>query len=174
MLIHPSSARSLHDAYRDWVNNSRQRIERSLDDGDEVLAAQLVDEVFAEPYRDLTSTGGTLADDGSTISLEDMVTALRDDLLGYVSVRVVNSEDGHDIAEGEWTQAPGWIVIGGNPVAGDFSPRRLVERSIVLEDYRALSGPAPSLLTGLSRERTQAIAEITSETYMTMLDGNAR
>ena len=125
MLIHPSSARSLHDAYRDWVNSIIQRIARSLEDGDEVLAEQLTDEVFAEPYRDLASTGGTLADDGTTISLEEIITALRDDLLGYVKVRVVNSEDGHEIAEGEWKQAPGWIVIGGNKLDRGFTVENL-------------------------------------------------
>ena len=72
------------------------------------------------------------------------------------------------------SEGPGRTSLVGQAVAGDFSPRRLVERSIVLEDYRALSGPAPSLLIGLSRERTQAITEISSDTYVTMLNGNAR
>lgn len=126
MLIHPSSSRSLHDAYRAWVASILHRITMSLEDGDPLLAEHLVEEVFAEPFKDLSSSGGTLADDGTTIPLDEIVAALRDeDLLGYIKIRIVNSEDGHEIDEGEWRQAPGWIVIGGNKLDRGFTVENL-------------------------------------------------
>lgn len=72
------------------------------------------------------------------------------------------------------SEGPHRTSLVGRAVAGDFSPRRVVERSIVLEDYRALSEPGPGLLISLSRARTQAITEISLDTYVTMLDGNAK
>lgn len=112
MLIHPSSGKDLHASYADWTRALLSRVDTALLDGDPVLRHQLRTEMFVEPYADLSSTGGTVVD-GTVVELDDLLTDL-EAYLPEIAVRVVNSEDGHEINPGEWGQHPGWVVIGGN------------------------------------------------------------
>ncbi len=123
MLIHPSSGKGLHDSYAAWTNALLARIDTALLDGDPVLRQQLRNEMFVEAYEDLGSTGGTLVD-GKEVELDELLAAL-EHFLPEVAVRVVNSEDGHEIQPGEWGRHPGWVVIGGNKLDRGFTVENL-------------------------------------------------
>jgi len=124
MLIHPSSGKDLHEAYSRWVSSIKDRLVLELVDGDDLLRAQAVDDVFTPAYEDLRATGGTIVD-GSEVPLDTLVAALAEGFLEAVRVRVVNSDKGNEIGRGEWTQAPGWIVIGGNKLDRGFTIENL-------------------------------------------------
>ena len=124
MLIHPSSGKDLHDAYDRWVQSIKARLVLELVDGDDVLRAQAVEDVFAPAYEDLRATSGTVVD-GVEVPLDDLVDALAEGFLEAVRIRVVNSDKGNEIGRGEWTQAPGWIVIGGNKLDRGFTIENL-------------------------------------------------
>lgn len=123
MLIHPSSGKDLHASYAAWTKALISRIDTALLDGDPVLRSQLRSEMFVEPYADLGSTGGTLVD-GSHVELDVLLTDL-ESYLPEVAVRVVNSEDGHEIQQDEWSRHPGWVVIGGNKLDRGFTVENL-------------------------------------------------
>jgi hypothetical protein len=125
MLIHPSSATDLHRAYDIWVRGIISRLTVELTDGDEVLRGQVTREVFAPAYADLVTTGGNVVA-GSPVELAELVGMLGDEgYLDAVRVRVVNSASGNEIASDQWTQAPGWIVIGGNKLDRGFTVENL-------------------------------------------------
>jgi hypothetical protein len=124
MLVHPSAGRALHDTYARWVGALRHRVERALGDGDPVLRDQLSRSMFEQPYEDLLATGGVVVD-GDPVPLGELLTELQD-LLPEMRVRVVNSDDGHEIGQGEWRQGPGWIVIGGNKLDRGFTVENLI------------------------------------------------
>lgn len=123
MLVHPSSGRSLHTTYEHWIRALVDRVLVSLESGDAELVSQLRHEMFAEPYADLRRTGGVQVD-GADIPLETLVSDL-EPFMTELRVRVVNSDDGHEIAPGEWTRAPGWVVIGGNKLDRGFTIENL-------------------------------------------------
>ncbi|MFD1505743.1 hypothetical protein FE374_00910 [Georgenia yuyongxinii] len=125
MLIHPSSGTDLHRAYDAWVRGIMGRLTVALTDGDEVLRDQVTTEVFSPAYDDLATTGGNVVE-GASVSLEELIEMLADDgYLEAVRVRVVNSAQGNEITSSEWTQAPGWIVIGGNKLDRGFTVENL-------------------------------------------------
>jgi len=123
MLVHPSQGRNLHSTYEAWVHAIVARVRTVLLDGDPVLLMQLRDEMFAGPYEDLAATDGVVVD-GRAVPLDELVDHL-ENYLDHVEVRVVNSEDGHEIDPGEWLQRSGWIVIGGNKLDRGFTVENL-------------------------------------------------
>ncbi|RXR25842.1 hypothetical protein EQW78_11590 [Oerskovia turbata] len=125
MLIHPSSGTDLHRAYEIWVRGIMDRLTVGLTDGDEVLRDQVAKEVFLPAYDDLSSTGGNMVE-GVRVPLEELIEMLGDGgYLEAVRVRVVNSAQGNEISSSEWTQAPGWVVIGGNKLDRGFTVENL-------------------------------------------------
>lgn len=125
MLIHPSSGTDLHRVYEIWVRGIMDRLIVGLTDGDELLREQVTNEVFAPAWNDLATTGGNLVE-GSPLPLEPLIRMLADEgYLEAVRVRVVNSAQGNEISSSEWTQAPGWIVIGGNKLDRGFTVENL-------------------------------------------------
>lgn len=124
MLIHPAAERDLHNAYERWTRSVLDRLSLSLTDGDEVLRQRVIDEIFKPAYDDLASTGGVVIR-GETVPLDELAEALTAGYLQNVRTRVVNGEPGNEIAANEWTQAPGWIIIGGNKLDRGFTVTNL-------------------------------------------------
>jgi Z1 domain. len=124
MLIHPAAQKEVHSAYERWTTGIKHRLSLSLTDGDEILRQNTVSEIFKPAYEDLRSTGGVKVD-GADVPLDDLVDGLAAGYLDTVRVRVVNSETGNEILPGEWTQAPGWIVIGGNKLDRGYTVTNL-------------------------------------------------
>ncbi|CAM3696160.1 Z1 domain-containing protein [Isoptericola cucumis] len=125
MLIHPSSGTDLHRAYEVWTHGIVDRFNTSLTDGDPVLRQQLVDEIFGNAYEDLAKTGGNVVHE-EIVTLDSLLDLLGDGgYLQAVMVRTVNSRQGNEITSSEWTQAPGWVVIGGNKLDRGFTVENL-------------------------------------------------
>ncbi|WP_402376734.1 Z1 domain-containing protein [Isoptericola rhizosphaerae] len=123
MLIHPSSTTDLHRAYERWTKRVIDRLVTVFESGDDQLLSQTAEEMFQAPYDDLASTGG-VAVHGAPVPLSELIEEL-ENFLGQVSVVTVNSEDGREIAAGDWKSRPGWIVIGGNKLDRGFTVENL-------------------------------------------------
>src|SRR5699024_2309751 len=125
VLTHPASSTSLHRVYDTWVRGIMNRLSVGLTDGDELLKEQITNEVFSPAWTDLATTGGNVVK-GAPVPLSELIGMLADEgYLEAVRVRVVNSTQGNEISSSEWTQAPGWIVIGGNKLDRGFTVENL-------------------------------------------------
>jgi hypothetical protein len=123
MLVHPSAARGLHDTYERWVGALRHRVTGALQSGDPVLVEQLATSLLKPAYDDLETTGGTLVE-GERLTFDEVLAEL-DAVIDHMKVRVVNSDDGHEIPPDEWSSATGWVVIGGNKLDRGFTVENL-------------------------------------------------
>ncbi|MBO3087753.1 Z1 domain-containing protein [Cellulomonas dongxiuzhuiae] len=123
MLVHPSATRGLHDTYERWIGALRKRVTGALRSGDVELMQQMSGTLLRPAYDDLETTGGTLVE-GEPLNFDEVVAEL-DAVIDHMKVRVVNSDDGHEIPPDEWKSATGWVVIGGNKLDRGFTVENL-------------------------------------------------
>ena len=118
MLIHPASAKDLHEKYNIWTRAIVGSVYQAVADPGDVGALELAEEL--KPlYDDLVRTSGE-----SPFTLNETMEQIRY-LIPALSIKVVNSGHPDEIAPADWKQGPGWILIGGNKLDRGFTVENL-------------------------------------------------
>lgn len=122
MLIHPAHTRDLHKTYDKWTRAILDAWKIQLRYQDDIAYGELRESAFRTAFDDLASTCADI--DNATSVLDELLREVFF-YLGQIEQRVVNSATGHEIREDEWSQFPGWIVIGGNKLDRGFTVTNL-------------------------------------------------
>ena len=118
MLIHPDVKRAVHDRHLQWAEAITADLRQRLADPSDAAFADVLRDVFAEPYRDLATT---VADLDPLESLASRVA----NWARHITIRVVNLNAQREITPRDWKRHAGWIVIGGNKLDRGFTVKNL-------------------------------------------------
>jgi len=103
MLVHPSHMQDPHTRFKGFVDSLLQAWAHTLRSGG-LDREQLVEDYFEPAWKIIGKGGRVLPDlDVALAEVPHWIAATR--------VRLVNSENSDEI---NWSEAPAWIVIGGN------------------------------------------------------------
>lgn len=118
MLIHPDVKRAVHGRHLQWAQAIMQDLRLRLADPTDAAFADVVRDVFAQPYADLAQTVSDLD------PLEALATRVPN-WARQVAIRLVNQNAQREIGQRDWRRHPGWIVIGGNKLDRGFTVKNL-------------------------------------------------
>jgi hypothetical protein len=118
MLIHPDVKRAVHHRHFEWAQAITQDLRQRLADPSDAAFADVVRDVFAAPYRDLSGTVPNLD------PIESLVARIPQ-WARHITIRVVNQNAQREITPKDWKRHAGWIVIGGNKLDRGFTVKNL-------------------------------------------------
>ncbi len=119
MLIHPSFKISLHERYKNWVEEVVKAWQLILTNPEESIYQSEKSKFFEVAQAELAKTFPKAAN----WNLDEVLSEIRW-WINKIKVRIVNSK-ADSIQAHEWKSNAGWIVIGGNSLERGFTVENL-------------------------------------------------